>query len=108
MLRSTRPGPLRDALRKDRMQRTGAVQAGFDLYSEEEVAKQNKRASRFGTATPAQGVPIARLSENEQAKKNRAMKFGLQYEEAERSGACCARLNPSQLEPRMNYAVKRN
>lgn len=88
-MRTTRPGPLHNALRKDRLHRSGAVQTGFDLYSEEEVAKQNKRSSRFGTATPAAGVPIARLSENEQAKKNRAKKFGLQYEETERSGVCC-------------------
>lgn len=85
-LRTAQPGPLRDELRKERLQKKGVMPTGFDLYSEEERAKQNKRSSRFGTSTPAEGIAIARLSEDEQAKKNRAKKFGLQYEEAERSG----------------------
>jgi hypothetical protein len=81
-----KPGPVRDELRKARLTKKVALVTGFDLFSEEERAKQNVRAARFGTAAPVEGVAIARLSESEQAKKNRAQKFGVQYEEVERSG----------------------
>lgn len=97
------PGPLRDELRKERLQKKDVVCTGFDLYSEEERAKQSKRASRFGTSMPAEGIAIAKLGSDEQAKKNRAMKFGVHYEEAERSGT---RLSPrAQLQAGQCYVV---
>jgi hypothetical protein len=83
------PSMLQGRLRKERAKKKDLVHTGFDLYSAEERAKQDKRASRFGTSRPVEGVAIARLSEGEQAKKNRAAKFGLHYEESERSGAQC-------------------
>lgn len=48
--------------------------------------KQTQRAARFGTSAPAKGVAIAQVPEAELARKRRAEKFGLKYEEPDQDG----------------------
>lgn len=56
------------------------------MYSEGEMDKQTQRAARFGTSAPVKGVAIAQVPEAELARKRRAEKFGLQYEEPDQAG----------------------
>lgn len=83
-----RPGLLRDDNRKSRaLKQSNAIVTGFDLYSEEEVAKQSQRSARFGTA-PAEkaAIVVAAPSAVEQARKARAEKSGIPYEEPDPTG----------------------
>lgn len=83
-----KPGLLRDDMRKAKaLQRSDGI-ASFNLYSDAELAKQSDRAARFGT-TPAAApvIAVAGPSEEEEAKKARAAKFGLEYQEPDTSGA---------------------
>lgn len=84
-----KPGLLRDGMRKAKaLQRSDGI-ASFNLYSDAELAKQNNRAARFGT-TPAAAAPVIAMaapSEEEEAKKARAAKYGLEYQEPDASGA---------------------
>ena len=83
---SRKPGLLRDELRKERFVRKDHLSTGFDLFSKDELDKQTQRAARFGTSAPAKGVPIVKVSEAEEARKRRAEKYGLQYEEPDPAG----------------------
>ena len=86
---------VRDDLRKAKaLQRSDGIPS-FNLYSEEEIAKQNDRAARFGTAPAAAPViAVATPSEEDAAKKARAAKYGLEYQEPDPAGASHARHRP--------------
>lgn len=84
--RSRRPGLLRNELRKELSGQRDHISAGFDMYSQDEMDKQTQRAARFGTSAPSKGVAIAQVPDAELARKRRAKKFGLQYEEPDQAG----------------------
>eukprot|EP00892_Ulva_mutabilis_P011390 jgi/Ulvmu1/8623/UM046_0023.1 len=87
IIKSRRPGLLRDALQKEASaSRKDHISTGFDLYSQDQIDKQSQRSARFGTSAPATGVAIAQVPEGELARKKRAEKFGLEYEEPDQAG----------------------
>lgn len=87
-LNHPKPGLIRDELRKSRaLKKAGDAVTGFDMFNEEEVEKQNARAARFGIAPPETGIAVAQPSPDEDAKKARAAKYGIEYTEPDRSGA---------------------
>jgi hypothetical protein len=82
-----RPGIVRDDNRKSRaLKQSQAIVTGFNLYSENELAKQSQRSARFGIAPAEDAIAVATLSPQEQAKKARATKYGLPYEEKDSTG----------------------
>ncbi|KAL4430928.1 hypothetical protein ABPG75_006184 [Micractinium tetrahymenae] len=107
------PGKRRDLrldARKERLARPGFA-TGIDLFTEEEVAKRAQRAARFGlpSGSGLEWKP-PQPSEDEEKKRARAARFGVEYQPKDETGLMDvdlfeARRDPSTAVPRRPEAV---
>ncbi|KAK9807015.1 hypothetical protein WJX72_010790 [[Myrmecia] bisecta] len=82
-----RRSDLRDESRKERLKRSG-FKTGIDLFTEDEIARRQERAARFGIPEEAQALEYRPVEpdEDEIRKKERAERFGLEYTAPDQAG----------------------
>ncbi|KAL4426356.1 hypothetical protein ABPG77_004650 [Micractinium sp. CCAP 211/92] len=106
------PGKRRDLrldARKERLARPGFA-TGIDLFTEEEAAKRAQRAARFGLPSTGLEWQPPQPSEDEEKKRARAARFGVEYQPKDETGLMDvdlfeARRDPSAAVPRRPEAV---
>jgi hypothetical protein len=77
----------RDDARKEAItQRRPAFQTGFDLFTEEEVAKRQQRAGRFNMPDAGLQWAAPEVPEDEEKRRARAARFGVEYEAPDGTG----------------------
>lgn len=87
---AARPGPGRDAARAAAAaaaRRASGFVTGFDPTTAEERARAAARAARFGEATARPYEPVrVRAPEEEEARRRRAARFGVDHKPADATG----------------------
>ena len=76
----------RDDARKERINPTQSLGTGFDLFTSEEVEKRQQRASRFNMPDTGLQWNPPEVPEDEEKKKARAERFGVEYQAPDADG----------------------